>query len=244
MTDNFESTLASDGARVQRSATGSIDAIILPSGKALPWRNPGGASDRETSLAAQLVRIAVRADAKIVQINADGRLSPTAKIEDAAKATTAAHAEFEAARVDADRLIAAFAAQDVLGATAPALQAGDHVGSDVDRELRDRAHAMDPSAQAALAQQLLDGKHGRMLAALLREPYLLPDVLARVVPAAWVNAQALANPTEARQRRAAVERINFLHNRMAQAATALPARSQAQRQAATVAAEIARRSAA
>lgn len=235
---NFADMLTGLGATAVAGEQGGIDAIRFANGSAVAWRAPPSAEPgtREAHLVARMVQIAADGHGKIAKIAGDPDRSPDWKAREVEKIAAATNAAFAAVKVEAEKLVADFAALDAKEAVPPALAPGDASGAILDHEIRDRVHAMTPADHAALAQRLTDGECPRVIEALLRSPFGLPKgVLADIVPRAYLDLQAKRDPQTARLRTAARERVEFLADRTQQIATVLPALSPAQRQGAEIA---------
>lgn len=225
-TENFSRVLAEDNATAIMDAQGSIDAIRFASGSAIAWRAPVGATPgtREYDLGAKLTRTVAKAHDAIAKIQADPTRTHSWKVEQFARIAAESAAAFAAERRDADAVVTAFNEADRREAMPPPLAPTDAVGGGRDQWLVDRVLSLDREGAASLSQELLDGKHVRVLEALMRAPSWppLPAPIAAVLNESWQRQRLANDPQGARMRQRAVERIGWLRTIADQAQGALP----------------------
>ena len=237
---NFADMLTGLGATAiagEQSGGTGLDAVRFANGAVVPWRAPASApGSSEAQLVARMVQIVAGGHGKISAIARDPDRSPEWKATESAKIAAATNAAFATVKAESEKLVADFAALDAKEAVPPALAPTDAAGAILDSEIRDHVRELSPGGQAELSQRFQDGQCGRVIEALLRDPFgLRKGVLADTVPAAYLDLQAKADPAAARLRSAARERVDFLADRTAQIATVLPALSPQQQQAAELA---------
>jgi len=193
-----------------RGEHAGVDGFRLPTGQVIGWRAPDDADTRETQVAASLIRVAAEAAQRIAAIDADTTRTEPWKAGERSKVASEAQARFDAARAEADRIAADFAAADAREAAPAPLGAGDHAAALVDSECRTWLRSLDREGLIALGRELGDPKHARLLEAMMRSPIPLSPWIAESARAAWIEHRLRADPQGARLRRQARERVEWL----------------------------------
>lgn len=210
MTMNF---LAEYGAQAD-APPGSPEAQVfrIPGGGVLPWRIPQTTSRDapERHAAAQGLRAVAAHAAAIKAIDADPDHSDSWKAARRDEATARLCVEGGAALKRADDIIAAFETADAREAVPARLEHADFPAALLDHEIRTYVRGLDHDGQVALASELPNPKHARLVEALLRSPVPLPAWIDAPARAAWVDHRTSANPAAAKQRTEARELIQWL----------------------------------
>jgi hypothetical protein len=223
--NNLEAALAGDGATVTRGREGGIESVRTALGAGIAWRPPAGSTPAmpEVNLGAAAIRIAANAARDVARIDADARLSETAKRDDTAAVSRRAFtalAELEQ-KVEANAREHASLRAQVLGV--PPLAAGDTAEAIVDGECRAWVRGLSREEQARLGVELANGEHTRLLQALVRSAMPLPPYMKDLLPAAVRAAQYKANPERVEGIEARAERVEWLGEVVRQAYAATPA---------------------
>jgi len=193
-----------------RGEHAGVDGWRLANGAMIGWRCPDDTGERESHVAASLIRVAAEAAQRIASIDADTTRTDSWKAEQRAKIASEAQARFDDARGHADKIATDFAAADAREAAPAPLAAGDHAAALVDHECRAWLRSLDPEALVALGKELTEPKHARLLEAMMRSPVPLPPWIAESARAAWIEHRLRADPQGARLRRQARERVEWL----------------------------------